>query len=258
MKGARAYDLGRLAGAVRPYKLRWFASLGSTNDRASDLRRARKLFAPAMVLTGRQLAGRGRQSNSWWSGAGCITVTFVEPVREQMPPQQVPLVAGVAVRAALVELTGDPVIELKWPNDLLYGGRKLAGLLCERVSGVDLIGLGLNVNLDSTEVPAHLRHRVTSLSRITGREFDKTDLLAGVAQHLHRMLSRHDEFPLPRVLRDYDKCHVLRGRRVSVTGLPDEPAVTGLCQGLDSTGRLLVRDGANRLVRIVAGHVQLR
>jgi BirA family biotin operon repressor/biotin-[acetyl-CoA-carboxylase] ligase len=258
MTGTRSYDLARLAAGVRPYKLWWFSSLGSTNDRAIQLRRDRKLFAPAMILTGRQVAGRGRQSNTWWSGAGCITATFVEPIRDEMPAHQVPLVAGVAVRTALVRLTDDPVIQLKWPNDLMYAGRKLAGLLCERVAGVDLIGLGLNVNLELTEVPAHLRHRVTSLSRIAGGELDKSEVLIRAAELLHRMLSRTDEFPFTRVLREYDQGHVLRGRQVSVSGLPDEPAVTGLCQGLDSTGRLLVRDGSRRLVRIVAGHVQLR
>src|SRR5687767_10347096 len=101
-----------------------------------------------MVLTGHQLAGRGRGSNTRWSGGECITVTFVFPIDENVSPHQLPLIAGLAVRNAAAELTGEDGIQLKWPNDLLFRDRKLAGLLCERVHKADLIGLGLNVNLD--------------------------------------------------------------------------------------------------------------
>ncbi len=65
----------------------------------------------------------------------------------ELEPHQLPLLAGLAVRNAAAELSGDDGIDLKWPNDLLYGGKKLGGLLCERIHKADLIGLGLNVNL---------------------------------------------------------------------------------------------------------------
>ena len=78
----------------------------------------------------------------WWSGPGCVTFTFVLPIGGEVQPHQIPLVAGLAVRNAAAELCGDDGIQLKWPNDVLYEGRKLAGLLCERVEKADLIGLG--------------------------------------------------------------------------------------------------------------------
>src|SRR5204862_3131112 len=97
------------------------------------LRRRGKLYAPAIVLTSHQIAGRGRGSNAWWSGSGSLTVTFVLPVHEHSLPHQVPLIAGLAVRDALAKHCGLDEIQLKWPNDLLFAGKKLAGLLCERV-----------------------------------------------------------------------------------------------------------------------------
>src|SRR3954468_933711 len=154
------FDLRRLRASVKPFRLHWFPTLRSTNDHAAELRRRGELYAPAVVLTGRQTAGRGRGAHAWWSGPGCVTVTFVLPIGEEVQPHQIPLVAGLAVRNAAAELCGDDRVQLKWPNDVLYEGRKLAGLLCERVQKADLIGLGLNVNLDPASAPAGLRGRV--------------------------------------------------------------------------------------------------
>ena len=72
-RAGNAFNLARLRSLLRPFRLHWYSRLGSTNTQAAKLRRERKLFAPAIVLTGRQLTGRGRGNNSWWSAAGCLT-----------------------------------------------------------------------------------------------------------------------------------------------------------------------------------------
>src|SRR3982751_6780670 len=110
------FDLRRLRASLKPFRLHWFPTLRSTNDHAAELRRRGELYAPAIVVTGRQTAGRGRGAHVWWSGPGCITATFVLPIGEQVQPHQLPLIAGVAVRSAAVELTGHDGIKLKWPN----------------------------------------------------------------------------------------------------------------------------------------------
>ena len=80
-----------------------------------------------------------------------------------------PLLAGLAVRDAAAQLTGDDSCRLKWPNDVVYRGQKLAGLLCERVSKADLIGVGLNVNTAiRRSAPKALREQITSLAAIAG------------------------------------------------------------------------------------------
>jgi BirA family biotin operon repressor/biotin-[acetyl-CoA-carboxylase] ligase len=220
------------------------------------MRRRRQLFAPAAVLTGRQTAGRGRGAHAWWSGAGCLTVTFVLPVEEQLQPHQIPLLAGLAVRNAAAELAGSNEIALKWPNDLLFHGRKLGGLLCERLDKVDLIGLGLNVNLNRSTTPVDLRNQIASLAEIRGEPVDITGALVSIAAHLHRHWSRGAGQPFGAVLQEYDTHHALIGRRVSVV---DGAAgtITGRCEGLDGMGRLLLRSRSNKLTRVVAGHVQM-
>src|SRR5207248_8273542 len=128
-----AFELARLRRELKPFRLHFFPRLRSTSDHAAALRKRGKLFAPAVVLTANQTAGRGRGTNTWWSGPGSLTVTFVFPVEAHLAPHQIPLIAGLAVRDAVADLTGDTSISLKWPNDVVHDDRKLAGLLCERV-----------------------------------------------------------------------------------------------------------------------------
>lgn len=256
MLNPHRFNLSRLRRELRPLKLHWFPRLRSTNDHAATLRRRGELFAPAVVLTGMQIAGRGRGSNAWWSAAGSLTVTFVFPVEEHLSPHQIPLVAGLAVRDAAAELSSDESIALKWPNDVVHRDRKLAGLLCERVSKADLIGVGLNVNIDSAQAPTVLRRRITSLSSIMGRSVDMNDALVAVARHLHRAMSRRGDRLFTETLQRYDAHHALVGQKVSVLEAGSNKLVTGRCAGLDSTGRLILRD-RRKTQPIIAGQVRM-
>jgi BirA family biotin operon repressor/biotin-[acetyl-CoA-carboxylase] ligase len=253
---ANTFNLARLRRDLKPFKLHWFPRLRSTNDHAAELRRRGELYAPAVVLTGRQIAGRGRGSNSWWSSGGSITVTFVFPVEEHLSPHQVPLLAGLAVRDAAAEIVGDVGVSLKWPNDVLYGGKKLAGLLCERVSKADLIGVGVNVNNDPLKAPAALRGQITSLAAIAGRAIDINETLIALARHLHRAMSRRGDRLFVETLNRYDEHHALVGRKVSVVEAGSGRVVSGRCAGLDSNGRLVLRNG-RKTHPVIAGQVRM-
>ena len=252
-----AFQLDRLRAGLRPFRLHWFSRLRSTSDHAATLRKRGELFAPAVVLAGRQTAGRGRGDHSWWAGPGCLTVTFVLPIEEAVSPHQLPLIAGLAVRNAAAEVAGNAAVQLKWPNDLLFEDRKLGGLLCERVQKADLVGLGLNVNLEPDTAPPHLRGRVASLSAAAGRALDVTDVLITVAAHLHRSTSRQADQPFAATLREYDAHHALVGRTVSVAVGGEAAPITGRCEGLDDMGRLLLRS-RSALHRIISGQVVMR
>jgi BirA family transcriptional regulator, biotin operon repressor / biotin---[acetyl-CoA-carboxylase] ligase len=251
------YDLARLRDRLKPFRLYWYPQLGSTNNQAADLRKRGEMFAPAVVLADEQTAGRGRGTNTWWSRAGSLTVTFVLPVDERIQPHQLPLIAGLAARGAAAELTSDNGVQLKWPNDLLYGGKKLAGLLCERILGADLVGIGVNVNVEPAQAPAELRSQITSLSQIRGAVLDMTEALAVLASHLRVTLDRATKEPFALLLREYDAHHALIGRDVCVTAVPNETPVCGRCEGLDDIGRLLLRS-AGKLHHVISGQVQVR
>jgi BirA family biotin operon repressor/biotin-[acetyl-CoA-carboxylase] ligase len=255
---ANRFRVGELREAVKPFRLHFFTSLRSTNDHAAVMRRRGDLFAPAVVVAARQTAGRGRGTNTWFSAGGSLTVTFVVPTNTGLSPHHVPLAAGLAVRNAAAEITRDEGIGLKWPNDLYFGGRKLAGLLCERLDNVDLVGVGLNVNVPRrAAVPRELAGRIVFLEEIAkgGGAVDLTHVLGVVARYVYQTVVRHSETPFPLLLREYDRHHVLVGRRVRVVS-GGEPAIVGKCEGLDDVGRLLVRPKGARVCRAIAGHVE--
>jgi BirA family transcriptional regulator, biotin operon repressor / biotin---[acetyl-CoA-carboxylase] ligase len=267
------FNLDALRQGLKPFRLHFFPRLRSTNDHAAVLRKRGDLFAPAVVVAARQTAGRGRGANTWYSApAGSITITFILPVNGTLAPHHLPLAAGLAVRNAAAEISRNDQIQLKWPNDLVYQSKlrkpqspiqKLAGLLCERLDNVDLIGIGLNVNSPPRPLPRNLRDRIIYLQQIPPHSglstqksaLDLTAVLITIARHLHTTLIRKSETPFPTLLREYDAHHALIGRSVTVIS-PDETPVSGKCFGLDDTGRLLLRN-RRHVHRIIAGHVEL-
>jgi biotin-(acetyl-CoA carboxylase) ligase len=94
------------------------------------------------------------------------------------------------------------------------------------------------------------------LNVIGGQPIDATSALIALAGQLHAMLANRDDQSFRAVIREYDQHHALLGRRVVVTHSPGEPPTSGTCEGLDDTGRLLLRD-RKTLHRVIAGHVQM-
>lgn len=264
-RSAVKYDLGRLHAGIKPVRVHHFARLRSTNDHAAELRRRRVLFAPAVVVAARQTAGRGRGQHTWWSGPGSVTATFAFGADTHLATHHVPLIAGLAVRDALTVLAGDEQVRLKWPNDVVYCDRKLAGLLCERVGTIDLIGVGVNVNLGSAKgaagPPRGLRETAVWLSQIRGKPVDLTEVLIAVGRSLQTAFSRRGETAFSQILARYDRHHALFGRRIAVSENDGQKPLTGTCEGLDRTGRLLVRTGKGApeagLRHLVSGTVRL-
>ncbi len=240
---------------VGPFTLHEFPALPSTSDHARLLLARGQLRPPAIVLTARQTAGRGRGANTWWSGPGCLTATFALKSDPAVPIEQVPLYAGVALRRAVFDLTRSDRVLLKWPNDLMFDERKLAGILCERRRRVDLIGIGLNIA--PARVPARLRPRLASLREVAPQRLDPRRVLQTLAAHLLDLLGRrHSRTDARDILNEYDRHHLLVGRRVHVSHGPGCPSVTGHCRGLDTAGRLvLVNRGTIDVV--VSGTVRI-
>ncbi len=254
-RAATSFDLKLLREGLRSFRLYWFPRLRSTNDHAASLRKRGDLFAPAAVLTSRQTAGRGRGGNAWFSAAGSLTVTFALPIEEHLRPEQISLVGGLAVRSALAEMCGQDRIALKWPNDVVVDDLKLAGVLCERVDRLDLVGIGVNVNVDLRHAPRELAGKITTLAEIAGRPVDPNDCLLTIARRLRETALQRRGHPFAALVKEYDRYHALVGRRVSVRHRPECASIEGECEGVDQQGRLLVRS-AGKLHRIVSGHVE--
>ena len=249
---ASTYRLAPLRRELKPVRLHWFPCVRSTQDHAKQMWLQGRIDPPAVVLAGRQSAGRGRGSNRWWSARGCITATCVLKAQPDLPVHFLPLRIGLAVRDALADLTQSDAIGVKWPNDIVCQGRKLAGILCERSSGLDYVGWGLNVNRESHDLPADLRRRVTFLSTITNQPLNINQVLVSVCQYIHQETERRDA--ISRLRREYDRVHVLRGRRITVVDGKRKGPFQGHCLGIDEQGRLLVKAGG-QTTRLLRGTV---
>jgi BirA family biotin operon repressor/biotin-[acetyl-CoA-carboxylase] ligase len=235
------YDLDRLQREVRPLTLRHTRLTASTNDWAKREAQSGAIRAPALFVADAQSAGRGRGSNTWWSAPGNIAATFAVAQNAHVAFGLLPLLAGLAVRRALVRLTAREDIALKWPNDLVAGPRKAAGLLCERLQRVDLIGVGVNVNAGSDQAPAELGERITSLRQLTGNAWDLTDALCAISQEAGRLFSVDSGRAARAMLEEYAQHHSPTGKHIEVIDADRSPRLGGRCVGIDAQGRLLLK-----------------
>ncbi len=239
----KPYDFDHLADLVRPLQLHSTRTITSTNDWAKQEAQSGAVRIPALFVAGSQSDGRGRGTNTWWSPLGNIAATFVLVQNAHIAFGLVPLLAGLAVRRALVRLTGCEGIGLKWPNDLVVGPRKAAGLLCERLQSVDLIGVGVNVNASSSEGPAELRERITSLRELTGNVWDLTQVLCEISREVRQVFSLESENAARQMLQEYSQHHWPTGKKIELVDADRAPRVRGRCIGVDSEGQLILSIG---------------
>jgi BirA family transcriptional regulator, biotin operon repressor / biotin---[acetyl-CoA-carboxylase] ligase len=141
----------------------------------------------ALVVAGEQTAGRGRLGRSWFAPPGTSLLCSLQ-LRPSVSAERLPELTGVAARACaetLAALTGLE-LEVKFPNDVLIGGRKVAGILAEAREGRVVLGIGINVNVAENELPTEVDRPATSLLVETDRELDRADLLLELLVRLER------------------------------------------------------------------------
>jgi nicotinate-nucleotide pyrophosphorylase len=210
----------------------------------STMRAAAGMEAGAVVLADEQTAGQGRHGHAWHSEAAAgIYCSIV-----LKPAPLLTLALGLAAADAITQSTG-AVCDLRWPNDVLIGSRKVAGVLVQLIDGAAIAGIGINVN--HTAFPETLANEATSLRMILGREIDPTALLGALVRAVDSFTAEPPEsiLQLFRHASSY-----AAGRRVTVF-LPDG-MIHGTTAGLTSEGFLTVRkdDGTDTLV--IAGGVR--
>ena len=141
----------------------------------------------AVVVADEQTEGRGRLGRRWEAPAG-TSLLFSLVLRPRVQPERLPelsVVAGAAVAAAIADVARIAPT-LKFPNDVLIGGRKVAGVLAEAAHGRVVLGIGVNVNQAPEQLPAQPRTPATSLRLEAGREIDRGELLVAILDHLER------------------------------------------------------------------------
>jgi len=141
----------------------------------------------ALVVAGEQTEGRGRLGRSWLAPAGTSLLCSLQ-LRPEVPGERLPELTGVAARACAAAIAAASGLEpkLKFPNDVLLGERKVAGVLAEAREGRVVLGIGVNVNVTEAQLPQEVDRPATSLLVETGREIDRAELLAELLEQLER------------------------------------------------------------------------
>ena len=197
---------------------------------------------PGDVFTAdEQTAGRGRLDHVWLSPPGeNLMFSAVLDVADRDPSQvaTLPLVIGLAVAEAVEEMLARS-LSLKWPNDVLIDGRKVAGILCERHGETVIAGVGLNVN-QRTFAP-EIADRATSLVLQDGCVREVRNVLASVLEQMAVRVAQWRTGGFGALLESFDARDALKGRCVSIRQTDtDETPVTGLCAGVQADGTLRV------------------
>jgi BirA family biotin operon repressor/biotin-[acetyl-CoA-carboxylase] ligase len=226
--------------------LRFFASLSSTNETALHWA-ARDAPHGALVVADHQTAGRGRWGRTWVSPRG-RSLLFSLILRSAMPDRLglATTALGVAVAEGL-EASAGLDANLRWPNDVIVDGKKLAGILVETVSSrgsVDALvaGIGLNVSVAAADLPADLRPTATSIALATGKHApDRSEILAAVLARIEHRWEKLSSDP-EEVLRAATERSAVLGREVEIR-FPDGSTATGTALRLASTGGLEVSMG---------------
>ena len=242
----------------------WQAEVDSTNNLAKQWFIANPNDVPALFVADQQTAGRGRSGNQWWSPSGCLMMSLVIPSTELTADlalhPQLALVVGVAVAKAVDKLLDNPspgndsvasgalISQLKWPNDVYIHGKKIAGILIETVQSRSsssaasigfAIGVGINAQINWQDAPVQLLERATCLSSASKRPIYCEEVLLEVIENLQSQLSNW-QADARSWFHDWQERCLLTDRIVHVRSA-ESGEVTGLCQGIDSQGRLLLR-----------------
>ena len=247
-----------LAPKLLATRFHYFESLDSTNHYARLLAE-RGEPQGAIVIAEMQTLGRGRLGRHWVSPpyVNLYCSVILRPTLAPADAPRITLTAAVAL-ADVIERFGPIAPTIKWPNDILAGGKKIAGVLTEAASNSQrvefvVLGIGVNLNFSLEAMPPEIRERATSLSILTGRNVSREAFLQRLIHDLDRCYAILEERGFAVLAPRWDERFDLRGRRVRVE--MTDRAIIGRAVGLDADGALIIALADGGRQRIVAGDV---
>ena len=202
----------------------------------------------AVAVAEEQTAGRGRMGRSWQAPAGSsILVSILLRPPAGRRAAELTLVGGVATAVAIERATGLGA-QLKWPNDVMLEGHKVAGGIAELKDGAVVLGIGINVNQAQDDLPTGTKAPAGSLRTVAGRQVERAPLLADLLLELERRYDAWVSGGLGALHEDLDARDFLRGRHVTVDGIEGDAVAIG------PDGRLHVQT-ADGVVAVESGEV---
>ncbi len=240
--------------------IRVFEQTTSTNDVIEKLARD-GVKEGVVVFAESQTKGRGRLGRPWISPArkGLWFSVLLRPALRPQETTQLTVAAATALWRAIQQQTG-LAPEIKWPNDILIDGKKVAGILTELSAEVDrvkhvILGVGVDVNLSASEFPADLKKIATSLKIETGKLVSRPELATAVLRELDQDYARICSGQFAAVADEWEERCTTIGRNVAIH--VGDRRIRGRAESLGEDGALLLRTEHGRLERIIGGDVTL-
>lgn len=242
-------------------KIYYYKEVDSTNNQAKLLA-AKGAPEGTIVVSEAQNGGRGRLARGWIAPAG-KGIWFSVILRPAFLPQEAPkctLMAAVAITRAIEHAVGTRC-GIKWPNDILYEGKKLVGILTEMNAEMDginyiVIGMGINVNLEKSDLSDEVKEIATSLCMIKGEPIARLPVLAEILKQLEFLYQQSLEQGFSGILEEWKTYSVTLGQEVNVIGI--DKTFSGVAVDIDTEGALLVRTEDDEIKRVIAGDVSIR
>lgn len=217
-------------------------TLPSTQIRARDMATNGEQPLPALILADRQTSGRGQRGRSWWTGQNCLAFTLLaEPNHclENGRGPQLSLLTALAVAESVEPILGDKTVGIHWPNDVIVGGRKLAGILVEKlVDARILVGVGVNTNDSLAAAPPDICRIATSILEQSGITTDHTELIVEILRRMESIFAQMPDDDASLTARLNSRCLLRDHEIVAETG---GRQIRGLCRGLRTDGAMLLQ-----------------
>lgn len=238
----------------------YFNEINSTNIKAKELA-AMGTPEGTLVVAEKQTNGRGRRGRSWFSpsGDGIYASLILRPAMSPIELPRITLMTAVAVSEALLSLTRLK-IRIKWPNDILVNGKKIAGILTEISTEMDevdyiIVGLGLNVNTPYESFPEDIRETATSILIETGKQFSRAPIIREYLRWYEKYYEIFKKRGFESIMQRWKQLADIAGERIMVDVLGEK--FIGEVLDVDNDGVLLLMDSEGKTHRIFSGDVQI-
>jgi len=217
-----------------------------------------------VVIAEKQRQGRGRLKREWLSPPGGLWMSVI--LEPEMPTRMVtllPFVAALAICHAIRQCTGLDA-KLKWPNDVMISGKKVAGILLDISAEAEhvnysVIGIGINANIDSSSISARFAGempRITSISDDLGKDVSRLELARTVLENLEKRLSDLTDDNVAAILKEWEANADMLGRLVKVMQ-NGRMVCQGVARGVADDGSLIIQE-ESRKVKIASGDIRVR
>ncbi len=236
----------------------YYDTIDSTNNKAKDIA-SNGALEGCIVVAEQQSAGRGRKGRSWLSANGegiCISL-ILRPLIPPAEVSQITLMTAVAISEALLALT-DIDFKIKWPNDILVNGKKLAGILTEMTMEMDaidyvVVGMGLNVNNPKESFSEEIKDIATSLTIETGSSFSRVKIIRAFLEQFEKLYFEVQDNGFTSIIERWKELSDIIGKNVTVdvTG----KITKGIVKDIGKDGTLMLEDENNKMHKIISGDV---